>query len=261
MPCWCDAGGRARTRSSRSAPTASARCVMPALLETNDGLRRAPRHRVRTARRDRHCLPRLHRRQPLRRVAGRGAHADAARQRLRQPALRQPDLVGRDREGGAGAGGGAALLQCTRERVRVHLHAERHRRDPAGRRGVSVRHGSSPPPTTTTRSTASGSSPAQGAPRRRTCRSRRPTCAWTSSRITSARPTAPASSPIPRSPTSRASSIRWSGSTWPMSVAGTCSWTAPRSRRRAGSTCRCGSRTSSRSPSTRCSATRRAWAR
>ena len=120
---------------------------------------------------------------------------------------------------------------------------------------------SSPPPTTTTRSTASGSSPAHGAPRRRTCRSRRPTCAWTSSRITSARPTAPASSPIPRSPTSRASSIRWNGSTWPMSVAGTCSWTAPRSRRRVGSTCRCGSPTSSRSPSTRCSATRRAWAR
>jgi hypothetical protein len=38
-------------------------------------------------------------------------------------------------------------------------------------------------------------------------------------------------------------------------------WTAPRSRRRAGSTCLCGSRTSSRSRSTRCSATRRAWAR
>ena len=105
------------------------------------------------------------------------------------------------------------------------------------------------------------SSPARREPRRRTCRSRRPIFAWPGSRITSTRPTAPASSPIPRSPTSRASSIRWSGSTWPMSGAGTCSWTAPRSRRRAGSTCRCGSRTSSRSRSTRCSATRPAWAR
>ena len=47
----------------------------------------------------------------------------------------------------------------------------------------------------------------------------------------------------------------------PTSGAGTCSWTAPRSRRRAGSTCRRGSRTSSRCRSTRCSATRPAWAR
>ncbi len=101
--------------------------------------RRAPRHRVRAPRRHRRRLPRLHRRQPVRRVAARGAPADAARRRLRQPALRQPDLVGRDRARRAGARGRAALLQRARERVRVHLHAERHGRAAARRRGLSVR--------------------------------------------------------------------------------------------------------------------------
>ena len=92
----------------------------------------------------------------------------------------------------------------------------------------------------------------------------RPTCASPTRRsgATSTRPSRSDTtcSPIRRSPTSPASSIRSSGSRRPTSGAGTCCWTAPRSRRRAGSTCRRGSRTSSPSPSTRCSATRRASA-
>ena len=162
--CWCAAAGRPRTPRSRSALTASAsserrwrrdardarsapdwteaeaafRDANPAFARDGDP-RRAPRHRVRTPRRRRRRLPRLHRREPVRGVAGRGAPPDAARRRLRQPALRQPDLVGRNRARRAGARGGAALLQRARERVRVHLHAERHRRAAARRRGLSVR--------------------------------------------------------------------------------------------------------------------------
>ena len=228
---------------------------MPALLETN-GLaeppsgkrtqtsqrrppRRAPRHRVRTARRDRHRLPRLHRRQPLRRVAGRGAHADAARQRLRQPALRQPDLVGRDRSSWS-----RRERRCCASSMRPRASTRASsRRTPPARSGWSARRIRSPPVPRHRRQPQLGQRHPRVRPRegrrdgvradRGARAARRP-----GSRITSTTPTAPASSPIPRSPTSRASSIRWSGSTWPMSVAGTCSWTAPRSRRRAGSTCR-----------------------
>ena len=259
---------RARVMSAlleRQAPSGPAQAEA-AFLAANpclpDAPRRAPRHRVRPARRHRQRLPRLHRRQPVRRVADRGARrgccataSTATRTPPTRPRRPRPRLVEQPRAAVL------RLLQRARERVRVHLHAERHRRDPARGRGVPVRavprH---------VRQPQLGQRhprvrPREGSRDRRTCRSRRPISAWPGSPITSTRPTAPASSPIPRSPTSRASSIRWSGSTWPMSGAGTCSWTAPRSRRRAGSTCRCGSRTSSRCRSTRCSATRRAWAR
>ena len=105
------------------------------------------------------------------------------------------------------------------------------------------------------------SSPARGAPRRRTCRSRRPISAWpASSRITS---TSRRPQPVRLSGAvellRRQAPAQWIDLAHER--AGTCSWTAPRSRRRAGSTCRRGSRTSSRCRSTRCSATRPAWAR
>ncbi len=76
-----------------------------------------------------------------------------------------------------GARGRAALLRRARERVRLHLHPERHGRAAARRRGVPVRArgpASWRRSTTTTRSTASASSPGRRAPARRTCRSRRP---------------------------------------------------------------------------------------
>ena len=123
-------------------------------------------------------LPRLHGRQPLRGLPARRAPAAARRDRLREPALGQPDVDRRDRARRAGAGRGPALLQRAGERVRVHLHAERDGRPAARRRGVSVR-ARRPLPrdcsTTTTRSTASASSPARRARRPRTSRSRRPT--------------------------------------------------------------------------------------
>ena len=78
----------------------------------------------------------------------------------------------------------AAVLRyfnARRERVRLHLHPERHRRAAARRRGVSVRArrtSSWRRSTTTTPSTGSASSPARRARGPRTCRSRRPTCAW-----------------------------------------------------------------------------------
>ena len=139
--------------------------------------------------------------------------------RLRQPALGQPDLVGGDRARRAGARRRAALLQRARERVRLHLHPERHGRAAARRRGLSVRAAATASwrrSTTTTRSTASASSPARRARGRRTCRSRRPTCAWPTgcSSATSTTPprTATTSSPTRRSRTSPASSTRSSGS-------------------------------------------------
>ena len=167
-------------RSGRAAPGGGRVPRRRPVLPRDRGPRRAARDRVRAPRRARRRLPRLHRRQPLRRVAARGAPAAAARHRLRQPALGQPDLVGRDRARGAGARRRAALLQRRRGRVRLHLHPERDRRAAARRRGVSVRAArtaSSPPSTTTTRSTASASSPARRERGPRTCRSRRPTCA------------------------------------------------------------------------------------
>ncbi len=101
--------------------------------------RRAAPHRVPAPRRPRRRLSRLHRRQPVRGVATRGPPADRARRRLRQPALRQPDVVGVDRARGAGARRRAAPFQRSAGRVRLHLHAERHRRAATRRRGVSVR--------------------------------------------------------------------------------------------------------------------------
>ena len=111
----------------------------PSGLRQHGDPRRASRHRVPAPRRPRRRLPRLHRRQPVRGVAARGAPAGRARRRLRQPALGQPDVVGVDRARGAGARRRAALLQRSPGRVRLHLHPERHRRAAPRRRGVSVR--------------------------------------------------------------------------------------------------------------------------
>ena len=126
-----------RRGTSRRRPRSST--ANPCLPRTAP--RRAPRHRVPAPRRTGEVYLDYTGGSLYARVAARGAPADAARRRLRQPALGQPDVVGLDRARGAGARGRAALLQCARERVRVHLHAERHRRAPARRRGVPVRAG------------------------------------------------------------------------------------------------------------------------
>ena len=100
-------------------------------------------------------------------LAARGAPAPAARHRLRQPALGQPDVVGRDRARRAGARRRAA---ATSTRPRASTRAS-SRRTPRARCGSSARPTRSGPrdaswrrSTTTTRSTASASSPrAKGA--------------------------------------------------------------------------------------------------
>ena len=108
----------------------------------------------------------------------------ASRERVRQPALAQPDLVGDDRAGRAGPRSRASVLRRLARRVRRDLHPERDRCAAPGRRGLPVplrrplpAHAS----TTTTRSTGSASSRAPAAPRRPTCRARRPICASTRS--------------------------------------------------------------------------------
>ena len=64
----------------------------------------------------------IHGRQPVRGVAAGGSHAVAAWRRVREPALRQSDILGRHRARRAATPLGAALLQRARARVRVHLH-------------------------------------------------------------------------------------------------------------------------------------------
>ena len=151
----CDCPGGADMRRSHATARGVGGGVPRRLSLPRDGRpRRAARVGVRAPRRAGRGLPRLLRRKPLRDVAGRGAPAAAARDRLRQPALGQPDLVGRHGARGAGARGRAALLRRAGERVRVHLHRQRERRAAARRRGLSVRAGAAGswrPPTTTTR--------------------------------------------------------------------------------------------------------------
>ena len=120
--------------------------------------------------------------------------------------------------------------------------------------------------TTTTRSTGSASSPARRARGRRTCRSRRPTCAS---------PTGCSSATSTSAGRGGHNLFAYPGAVellrrqaparvdraGPGARLGRDRRRARRSCRRAGSTCRSGSRTSSRSPSTRCSATRPASAR
>ena len=83
-------------------------------------------------------LPRLHRRRAVRRLAAARARAAAREHRARQPALDQPDLGGEHRAGRARPRARARVLQRLAGRVRRDLHAERDRRAAAGRRGVPV---------------------------------------------------------------------------------------------------------------------------
>ena len=167
----------------------------PAFRETGvlDELRAI---RVRAPRRARRRLPRLHRRQPVRGLAARGAPAPAARDRLRQPALGQPDVVGRDRAGGAGARRGAALLQ-RRPRASTPASSRRTRRARCGSSARPIRSGPSGRflATFDNHNSVNGIrefARAKGARDRVRARSRRPTCAWPTgcSSATSTTPTA-----------------------------------------------------------------------
>ena len=77
------------------------------------------------------------RRAGRRRAAARARRA-GARRMFRQPALGEPDIECVYPAHRTGQGGGAPLLQCGRGRIRGHLHPERHRRVPPGRRGLSI---------------------------------------------------------------------------------------------------------------------------
>ena len=79
--------------------------------------------------------------EPVRGVAGRGAPAGCCATASTATRTQSTRPRRRRRSSSSSAGGGAALLQRARERVRVHLHAERHGRAAARRRGLSVRPG------------------------------------------------------------------------------------------------------------------------
>ena len=148
--------------------------------------------------------------------------------RLRQPALGQPHLIGRDRARGAGPRRRTALLQRARERVRLHLHPQRHGRAAARRRGLSVR-SAGPVPGDVRQPQLGQRHPRVRAREGRPDGVRAPRGARPARRRRTARAiprrgrarTATTCSPTPRSPTSPASSIRSSGSRWHRSAAGT----------------------------------------
>ena len=62
----------------------------------------------------------------------------SAAQRVRQPALKQPDLTGHDLPDRRGAALRPRVFQRAAGRVRRHLHAERQRRAQARRRGLPL---------------------------------------------------------------------------------------------------------------------------
>ena len=182
-----------------------------------DALDELRAYRVRPARRRAARLPRLHRRRPVRRVAGARARGAAERSACSATRIRRAscstattDLVEQTRRAVL------RLLQRAARRVHRGLHGQRHRRAQAGRRVVSVRAGRPLPAdrsTTTTRSTASASSRAPKARRRLRADHRARPAHRSSERLDALLDAggprrAPTSSRFPRSRTSPACSTR-----------------------------------------------------